>query len=63
MMKIEIEYDPIQDYDGSQDPGEAEIDGARIISDSLSEDGQESDQKESEQEDILERFEIIQSPL
>ena len=46
IMKVEIDYDPIQDYGGSEDPGVAELDDIRTISDSLSEDGQESDQQE-----------------
>ena len=62
-MKTEVDYDPIQDYDGSQDPGEAELDVARAIPDSPSEDGQEADQKESGQEDALERFETVKSAL
>ena len=62
-VKIEADYDPIQDWDGSQDPGVAELDATETQPDSQSEEDQESDQQEPDHDKPLERLQAVKSAL
>ena len=63
VVKAEVDNDPIRHHDEPQDSGVANLNIVPVTLDSSSEDGQESDQKESSQEVAVERLETVKAAL